>query len=70
MKMTIEVEGFKFEWSGGPYVDVHTGHWRDPHTCINMWDYEKGAARVPFTLAAFAAEVNEWLEQEYAECSD
>lgn len=32
----------RFEWNGGPYIDVFLGDSEVPFVNINVWDYEKG----------------------------
>lgn len=60
--------GVLWRWWGGEYCELgpqggelETGAW-SPVAVVNLWDYETGARRIPFTVAAFA----EHLEQLYS----
>jgi len=55
-----------FAWHGGPYIDISFAADFDaapnpPIDDINVWDYEKDCARIPFTIDAFEARVDEWV---------
>ena len=51
----------RFEWSGGPYIDVHEVGWSAAEV-INVWDYEKGAPTVPVTNAGLRRAADQWVE--------
>jgi len=55
----------QFTWHGGPYIDISFASDYDaapntPFDIINVWDYEDGRARIPFTVEALEAQVEEW----------
>lgn len=49
-----------FEWHGGAYVDVCKAG-KPPAEVINVWDDEKNAARLPFTLDSLEAIADDWI---------
>ncbi len=59
--LRVDVGYFVFLWHGGKYIDVllkdrETGETTYTDRCINVWDYEKGKARIPFTYNALINE--------------
>ena len=50
------------EWHGGAYVEITLPEMVEATDCINVWDYEAGAAGIPFTQAALDEKVQEWCE--------
>jgi len=52
----------KGEWCGGAYVDITLPECEDASDCINVWDYETGAAEIPFTQEALDETLIEWCE--------
>jgi hypothetical protein len=59
---TYTTEGFTFEWTAGPYIDIY--HQMGPAfavDCINVWDYENDKPRIPVTLDDFREQCDEWV---------
>lgn len=50
----------RFEWRGGPYIDVHEVGWSTAEV-INVWDYEKNEPKVPVTNAGLKKAAEEWV---------
>lgn len=50
------------QYSGGPYIEIgeRLGH---PVEVINVWDYEKGEARIPFTQEAVREALDTWVRE-------
>lgn len=67
MEKVIQLGSLLFTWSGGPYIDIHTlnqdGLFEISDQNINVWDYETGKARVPFTDKSFHRKVTEWVTE-------
>lgn len=52
-------------WEGGAYIDVGFTFSR-PLNVINVWNYETGSARVPFTREGMRKAIRDW-RADYAE---
>jgi len=61
IQITAETQYLRFEWSGGPYIDVFNQKHTVPHDVINVCDYEAGKSRIPFTPEAMQAEIEKWF---------
>jgi len=61
--MVAYEEHYKFVWYGGQYVDVFLLANADQCVdLINVFDYEAGETRLPFTPEGLAEAISEWLE--------
>ena len=64
MKMiSINTDGFVFTWHGGAYIEVSNETANLAFDVINVYDYEKGKTRVPFTVDAMNKEITKWLKE-------
>ena len=61
ISITAHSSVFKFVWWGGEYIDVFFIGSDSCHDLINVWDYEAGETRVPFTPDGFAEAISAWL---------
>lgn len=55
---TVEL---RFEWRGGPYIDVHEKGYTAVEV-INVWDYTKNEPIVPVTNAGLRKAADNWVE--------
>lgn len=49
----------KATWEGGAYIDVGFRFSR-PLDVINVWNYETGSARIPFTRESLRQAIRDW----------
>ena len=64
MKMiSINADGYVFTWHGGAYVEIANESSTQAFDVINVYDYEKGAPRIPFTVDALNKEITKWLRE-------
>ena len=61
--ITIYTENLRFEWKGGEYIEVINRRHIEDHDLINVWDYEAGKPRIPFTPEAMFDTVEDWLDE-------
>lgn len=61
--LTYTTHGFKFEWSGGAYIDIYVIGESTPFDVYNVWDYEKGVARIERTPEALAQYVDNEIRE-------
>jgi len=52
-----------FTWHGGEYIDIKREGDPYPTDVINVWDYEAGAASIPFTKPAMRRHIDDWLAE-------
>jgi hypothetical protein len=57
----------KAEWSGGAYIELTMPDCVEPSEVINVWDYEKGEADIPFTESALQDTLNWWCGETFGE---
>jgi len=77
-RMVCTVDGVRFEWSGGEYIEVgyvatargeyeiDYGHAIGAFVaqdCVNVWDHEANAPTIPRTLDAFEARCVEYAQE-------
>lgn len=55
------------EWHGGPYIELTMPESLTPTEVINVWDYEKGAASIPFSYWALQEALDEWCDETFGE---
>lgn len=55
----------KAEWWGGAYIELTMPEAIEPTEVINVWNYEKGEADIPFSDSALQATLNEWCEETF-----
>lgn len=56
--------GIVFVWHGGAYVDICTmGRERKAFEVINVWDDEKNAIQVPYTVHNLRGIAKEWISE-------
>lgn len=55
------------EWWGGAYIELTMPECLEPSEVINVWDYEKGEASIPFSYWALQETLNEWCEETFGE---
>lgn len=60
IRIDIEDYGMTAVYEGGPYINLEDAEGQDV-AAINVFDYEKGAARIPNTEKAVMKEVNAYL---------
>jgi hypothetical protein len=53
------------EYFGGAYIELTMPECIEPTEVINVWDYEKGEASIPFSYWAVASELAEWCEETF-----
>jgi hypothetical protein len=65
--IAVEVSDMRFVWHGGEYVEIslrdNDEGWEHPHDVINLWDYETGSPRIPYTPNALERAVAEWIAE-------
>lgn len=63
----VEIGRLVFVWSGGPYIDIlnrrENGDVSYSEENINVWDYETGEARIPFTSEALIDRCFSWMNE-------
>jgi hypothetical protein len=64
--MEYDAGEFIARWHGGEYIEL--GYMAESGfvagDVINVWDHAKGEPRIPRTLDAFRARVDEWLAEQ------
>lgn len=61
-EVTFPNLGIVFVWHGGAYIDICTmGRPRKAFEVINVWDDDKNAPGIPFTIPAIRKEAKEWI---------
>lgn len=51
-------------WHGGPYIDLSMDGGASAYDVLNVWDYERGEASIPFTADVLAVQLAEYLGTE------
>ena len=54
-RMVCTVDGVRFEWSGGAYIELTPAGCDAPTDCVNVWDYATDELTIARTLDAFEA---------------
>ena len=55
------------EWHGGAYIELTMPDCVEPSEVINVWDYEKGEATIPYTYSALQATLDKWCDEEFGD---
>jgi hypothetical protein len=55
----------KAEWWGGAYIELTMPDCVEPSEVINVWDYAKGEASIPFSYWALQEVLDEWCEETF-----
>ena len=53
----------KASYEGGAYIDIYFQGDKTPFEVINVWDYSKNNASIPFTADAVKQELDEWAAE-------
>ena len=61
--ISINADGYVFNWQGGAYIEISNESSTQPFDVINVYDYEKGKPRIPFTVDALNKEITKWLRE-------
>jgi hypothetical protein len=69
-KVTVTIEGWRFERVSSEYVDVTPPGQTSAVDCINVFDYERGTSDVPWTVAATRAAGRDWLADNAVNLAD
>ncbi len=60
MVRTYGQDGYHFEWSGGQYIDVHSGDDPVPFTCINVKRMD-GSMAIERSMRGFRRRCARWI---------
>lgn len=61
---------FDATWEGGAYIDLRFAGYPTPTEVINVWDYERGEAYIPFTQNALHKALKRWVFEQDNEAKD
>lgn len=69
-KMVYNTENFRFEWSGGAYIELFFVGSDSALDVVNVWDYEKDEPRIERTLPAFQNFIEGYIKQQEEELEE
>lgn len=74
MEYTNDDLGIVARWHGGAYIDVYDTTWNGglsaPLAAINVWNYTTDRPVIASTLEAFAACMDEYIAEHWADESE
>ena len=63
MMYTYKIEGLKFEWHGGPYIEIFQEGNSIPFDVLNVWDYELDQPTIEKSEGAMISFIHSLLDE-------